>query len=242
MTVIATALKHLMAAGMTGEALIAAIAEIEAAQGVKADAVAEKRRAYDRERKRNKKANSTGIPPESTETAESAETAPPNDIYSNPPVNPIGAKAPTSPFSETVRKAWNDGPGSNGATKANALTPSRRKHLSSRVKEVGEDGVLRAIAAIGRSKFHCGEGFTADLGWFLGNSERVAKWLEKAGTASTADAKPRVTDHAAYLASLENKPWLNATPRAEQPRNGNTGPPRPIGALVPGITSNAQAA
>lgn len=45
MSVIATAVRHLMAAGVTGEALVAAIAEMEAAQPK--DAAAERRRARD---------------------------------------------------------------------------------------------------------------------------------------------------------------------------------------------------
>lgn len=70
MSIIATAVRHLMAAGVTGEALIAAIADMEAAAPVQVDEAAERRRAYDRERKRNAKRNSTGIPPESAEGSE----------------------------------------------------------------------------------------------------------------------------------------------------------------------------
>lgn len=90
MSIIATAVRHLMAAGITGEALVQAIADMEAAQ-TKTDAVAEKRRAYDRERKRKAKDNSTGIPPESADSTESAETValslPPNENISNPPTH-----------------------------------------------------------------------------------------------------------------------------------------------------------
>lgn len=75
MSIIATALKHLIAAGVAGDALVDAIADIEA-QMVTTDPVAEKRRAYDRERKRAAKAaQSTGIPPESAESTESADAA-----------------------------------------------------------------------------------------------------------------------------------------------------------------------
>ena len=90
MSVIATAVRHLMAAGVTGEALVQAIADMEASQPK--DAVAEKRRAYDRERKRAAKLDrSTGIPPESAESTESAESPPlsrpPNENKSNPPTH-----------------------------------------------------------------------------------------------------------------------------------------------------------
>jgi len=89
MSTIATALKHMLAAGMPHEAIVAAVAEMEAAMPAAVDPVAERRRAYDRERKRNIKRNSTGNPPEPVENAESAETAPhplpPKDNNSNPP-------------------------------------------------------------------------------------------------------------------------------------------------------------
>lgn len=85
MSIIATAVRHLMAAGVTGEALVAAIADMEANQAPAVDPVAEKRRAYDRERKRNKV--SGGIPVESAESAEfTPSLSPPNEIYLTPPI------------------------------------------------------------------------------------------------------------------------------------------------------------
>jgi hypothetical protein len=70
MSVIATAVKYLLAAGVTGDELVAAIAEMEDSMPAR-DPVADRRRAYDRERKRIAKENrSTGIPPDSTETVE----------------------------------------------------------------------------------------------------------------------------------------------------------------------------
>ena len=73
---------ELQAAGLSGDNLVAAVKRIEATQIEVVDDAAERRRAYDRERKRKKaaeippesaeqkqpteKANSTGIPPEST--------------------------------------------------------------------------------------------------------------------------------------------------------------------------------
>jgi hypothetical protein len=65
---IAAVLKELMAAGLAGDALLAAVERIEAAEaaefrGIPVDVSAEKRRAYDRERKRTKKL-SGGIPVE----------------------------------------------------------------------------------------------------------------------------------------------------------------------------------
>lgn len=76
MTVIATAVRHLLAAGVTGDALVQAIADMEAAQPK--DAAAERRRAWDRERKRKARdeANSGGSPVESADIAEIPSLSP----------------------------------------------------------------------------------------------------------------------------------------------------------------------
>lgn len=89
MSVIATAVKHLLAAGVTGDALVAAIAEMEAsAPAAPADAAAEKRRAWDRERRRAERAAakvtqssvstvSAGCPVDSTDNADEPAPSPP---------------------------------------------------------------------------------------------------------------------------------------------------------------------
>ncbi|MBM3333193.1 hypothetical protein FJY63_00875 [Candidatus Sumerlaeota bacterium] len=97
MSIIATALKHLIAAGVSGDDLVRAIADIEASIPAPVDEVAERRRAYDRERKRKAKAdNSGGIPVESAESAESAESLPSFEVSpqtplpkSNPGITPL---------------------------------------------------------------------------------------------------------------------------------------------------------
>jgi len=96
----------MLAAGMPHESIVAAVADMEASIAT-TDPVAEKRRAYDRERKRLAKINhSTGIPPESAETAElvpvlDKETSPrpPKEINPTPRV-----------ISTLTRKAGGFGP------------------------------------------------------------------------------------------------------------------------------------
>ncbi len=67
MTPMAAILKELVAAGLQGESLVAAFERIEAAALKPTDEAAERRRAWDRQRKAAaKQANSTGIPPDST--------------------------------------------------------------------------------------------------------------------------------------------------------------------------------
>lgn len=184
MSIIAVAVKHLIAAGVTGDALVAAIAEMEDARPAQVDAVAERRRAYDRERKRNKPKNSGGIP------VESAESVPPNDNISNPP--PLDAKASCPPLADRVVEAWNEGPGSNGAPKARPLDANRRKLLSLRTREHSEAEVFEAIRNVGASEFHCGKndrGWTANLGWLLKSPENFQKALEM-GSTQQARAGP----------------------------------------------------
>jgi hypothetical protein len=87
-SVIATALKHMLAAGMEHDAIISAVAEMEA-EASRPNAALERRRAWDRERKRAKKsANSGGIPVESAEFR--------NDLVSSSP-EPSSPSDPT-PF------------------------------------------------------------------------------------------------------------------------------------------------
>src|SRR4051794_30644919 len=86
MGIIATAAKHLIAAGITGAALILAIEEMESHKPI--DTQAERRRAADRERKRNLR-NSAG----------SADSASPNgfDGFPDPSLTsltPIKEKPP----------------------------------------------------------------------------------------------------------------------------------------------------
>ena len=75
MTPIADMVQEMLARGVPAETVVMAVRGAELASknstGIPPDSAAEKRRAYDRERKR-KKANSTGIPPDSTGTPQKA--------------------------------------------------------------------------------------------------------------------------------------------------------------------------
>jgi len=98
MTLIATALKHLLAAGMTGDALIAAISEIENAAGSYKDEAAERRRARDREYQAERRRQ---ISADSADTADIDDAAPsfdkespqtPKKLNPSPCVSLPGAK------------------------------------------------------------------------------------------------------------------------------------------------------
>jgi hypothetical protein len=110
MSIIATALKHLIAAGVSGDDLVRAVAEMEAAAPAPVDQAAEKRRAYDRERKRAAKAKrSTGIPPETVESAENAEPTPSLDKSPPDPQKLIPTPhthGGSAPAREAAPKLW----------------------------------------------------------------------------------------------------------------------------------------
>jgi hypothetical protein len=69
---IAEILRELIAAGLQGESLVAAVERIEQAQPKATDATAERRRAKDRERYHLRKPQKTPTPPKSTEIVEMA--------------------------------------------------------------------------------------------------------------------------------------------------------------------------
>lgn len=101
MSVIAAALKYMLASGMPADAIVAAVAEMEANIVVPRDPVADKRREYDRNRRREERAVaklSTGRPPESTDKADKADIAPlpsPSPSFPpNPQTNPTPAHPP----------------------------------------------------------------------------------------------------------------------------------------------------
>jgi hypothetical protein len=94
MSLIATAVKHLLAAGVSGDDLVRAIAEMEASAPSGKDAVAERRRQWDRERKRAERARedaylSGGNPPDPVDSVETADRAPALDKSpQTPKINP----------------------------------------------------------------------------------------------------------------------------------------------------------
>jgi hypothetical protein len=236
MSIIATALKHLIAAGVSGDDLVRAVAEMEAAQPASIDRVAEKRRAYDRDRKRKVKRISGGIPVEPVESVGSSP--PPNEYISNPP-EPCEANASQPPLLEKVVSEWNAGPAANGARRATKLDASRKALLKARLRDHGEAELFAAMANLGASKFHCGEndrGWRANLGWFL-EAKNFLKALEMTSgdSAQRQPAKPMTdADRAAYLVKLNDNPMFSASRQAPAvpPRTGNTGPPRAIGDLI----------
>lgn len=172
MTIIATALKHMLAAGMEPEAIVAAVAEMERDMVPAVDRAAEKRREWDRERKRKQRnsALSGGSPVETggnqvdADTLSAPEVSPhtplPNPSNPIPPSPPKGGSSPTDV--DRVVTAFSDMARQSGLSVPRAITASRRRSLLLRIEEHGLPAVLDAIERIGRSRFCRGEN---DRGW-----------------------------------------------------------------------------
>lgn len=177
MSVIATAVKHLLAAGVTGDALVAAIADMEACAPV-TDGSAARRREKDAvyQATRRAEAKAAKATPDRRQNRQSRQTsadgadAPsPNDIYSNPLPPPLDCSDEQSTPAvdlldpvevklqpEHVVEAWNEMAGRLGLAKAK-LTAERRKKLVSRIRSCPIDDWTEAIGAVERSAFLRGE-------------------------------------------------------------------------------------
>lgn len=92
MTVIATAVRHLIAAGVTGNALVTAIEEMEIAISQQQPIKVRSANAVRQERYRERHKALQSV------TCNASNVTPPNDIYSNPPeLSPSEAKASLAP-------------------------------------------------------------------------------------------------------------------------------------------------
>jgi hypothetical protein len=188
-SVIATAVKHLLAAGVTGDALVDAIAEMEAAQPK--DATADRRRAWDRERKRQQREMvSGGIPPESADNADSdeAKEIPPKPPKENttPQISPKGDTTPQAANDENqlkpehVVEVWNDMAGQCGLPKVKDLNSARRRRLQTLIRRHSVQDFTEAIGAIERSPWMHGgndRGWRADFD-FLINPTKFTRLIE----------------------------------------------------------------
>lgn len=180
------------------------IADIAEALAGKPDTAADKRRAYDRERKREEreaqrqaKAMSGGNPVDSpTESPVDAARVSPNDnINSNPlpetqvisneitppsDFDPISVEEPTAKLREEhVVEAWNAVAEECGLPKAK-LTPQRRRKLKPFIRDHTPDEIATALDAVRRSPFMRGQNdrsWRADLDFFT-KPEKFTRLLE----------------------------------------------------------------
>lgn len=142
------------------------------------DTAAEKRRAWDRERKAEKRADakvsggkSTGNPPDGFPNDRDILTPPipPNGISNEiPPPADENPEIELKP--EHVVEAWNELAVRHGLAAVKKLTPERQKKLRTFIRRHTIDDITEAIAAIPRSPFLLGQnnrGWQASFDWFL---------------------------------------------------------------------------
>ncbi|WP_234782340.1 DNA replication protein [Sinorhizobium americanum] len=162
----------MLAAGMDHDAIVAAVAEMERDIAPAVDHAADKRREWDRERKRKQRNSSLsgGSPVETGGNQVDAEIlsapeVPPHTPLPNPsnPIPPSPPKGGSSPAEvDQVVTAFSDMARQAGLSVPKAITASRRRSLLLRIEEHGLPAVLDAIERIGRSRFCRGEN---DRGW-----------------------------------------------------------------------------
>ncbi|QNA85203.1 hypothetical protein G4G27_15245 [Sphingomonas sp. So64.6b] len=237
MSVIATAMRHLIDAGVSGDALYRAIAELEAATDTRSPGARRMARYRARQGQKEQGQKEQGASPSVTsvtcddgDDGDGHADLPPNDINSNPP-SPSSADADATPLlvipkaeplAERVTAAWNLMAAANGLAEARGLSVERRTHLAARVREHGEAAIFEAIERLGASDWHCGrsEGrgdrgksgrgtWKADLGWLLKSGDAFLRILERPHETRRTPVMSEAA-RAAYLRGLEDKPWAGA--------------------------------
>ena len=166
MSVIATALKHLMAAGVTGDDLLVAVAEIESALTGKRSSGAE-RTARWRAKRHGDVTPVTG----DVEKKVSDKEIPHTPLEINFQENNYSPREGGKSDEELAFEAWNDLASQADLPKAQVLTAERRRKLKARLAECGGiDGWHGALAKIRGSPWCRGEndrGWRADLDFVL---------------------------------------------------------------------------
>ena len=137
MAIISAALRELIAAGLEGEDLIAAVERIEAAVPNSVDEAAERRRSKDRERKRNERLRKSA---ESAESVEITDTAPPSPL----PNVPTPLKTHTSPSQEKDPKG-SQKKGSNFDEKFDAFWAAYPRRLGANPRKPAREKFILAI-------------------------------------------------------------------------------------------------
>lgn len=188
---IAAVVRELMAAGLTGEALVEAIERIEAAQAPVRSSAAERQKRY-RERQKSVTRDVTR-----NEVTQKVSPTPPSK--NNPPSAPKGASVPPPGEAEALARClaeWNAVADRCGLPKAKSLTDTRRRQLRARLKAHGEPGFRQAVAAVERSAFcrglrtaRDGRTFKADFD-FVVQERSFTKLLEGAYGDDAPREKP----------------------------------------------------
>lgn len=193
MGVIAEAVRHMLAAGMTPDDVVRAISDMENASGPPVDASAERRRAADRDRKRDARLRNSAEVCGSDCMSADADAASPDKSSPTPPENypspevppspPKGGSSPVADFADLAMEAYNETAPDAGWPLALRLTAARRAAANRRGAEYGGIEVFRSAMARARaSPFLCGDndrGWRASFDFFL-QAKSFTKLMEGA--------------------------------------------------------------
>lgn len=225
---IAIALKHLMAAGVEGDALLQAVEEMEAAAPKVVDESAERRREKDRERKRKAREDaensddSADVRGNPQMSAEQTATPLPPPLSPKPPNSP--PISPPATISADVRRV--DVAFQQFVAAANrqpawpvpkALNKTRRTKLAARLRDHGLEEWGRAIERAERSTFLTGQTknpFSLSLDWLV-EPKNLLKVME--GNYDDRTAKLRPIEGGRASGSNRNRDSLAALDRFIEP-------------------------
>jgi len=170
MSILSVAIKHLVALGMTGDDLQAAIAEMQAAEDMRSSGAKRQQRYRDNQAaKRNEASQSVtrddGVTPPPVLDKETSPR-PPKEINPTPRVIDPRETDPVLPIVDR----WNEMATRTGLSRITKLTSERRKRVRARLAEHTPDDFTEAIAAVERSPFCRGDntkGWRADFDFIL---------------------------------------------------------------------------
>jgi hypothetical protein len=162
MSVIATAVRHLMAAGVAGDELVRAISELEAAQVKPSRSSAARRQAEYRQRQKAQEDVTSDV---TNATLRNGHNETSRDVTLPPRRR---AELPISV--DEALAIWNEMAARAGLPAARTATGKRQAMIRQRLLEHGEEGWRAAVAAVGRSEFCQGKNersWCADIGFLL---------------------------------------------------------------------------
>ena len=238
MGVIAEAVRHMLAAGMTADAVIDAVAAMEAAAPKAVDEVAERKRAADRERmrmKRDRRATSRDsrdngdiCDPLSPEQRKVSPCTPSKETQPSIPVTPSTADAvsaavlPDRNDFGLALEAYNAAAGRQGWPQAQKLTAPRQSSLRKRLLDAGGlGGWIAAMERAERSEFLTSSrnGWKPDLDFFL-QAKSFTKLMEGSydRTSSARSGQPTVQG------ATRSDPFYAELVAAVARRTGHLGP------------------
>lgn len=217
MSVLAVAIKHLVALGMSGDELQAAIAEMQAAEDTRSVGAKRQQRYRDRQAERNETSQSvTRDAPVTPPPLLDKETSPTPPKEINPTLRVCDPREadPVLPIVD----CWNEMASRTGLSRIAKLTTERRKRVRARLAEHTPEDFTEAIAAVERSPFCRGDnskGWRADFDFLLqptsfnrlieGSYDRSAS-----SNRRSSDCQPRGRSNDGFLNALNEMSGYSA--------------------------------